>query len=183
MVASVFGRFSTAQVLNGTTAWSRISAARDTIVDEDSIGVAQLVAEFHADPPHLLLAAAGRDARVAFRGRETVGPQQADVLEMITASGVRRVLFLDVESHRLLAMEDNPGGRFPAGPTLRRVYGDYRTVEGILWPHAEERILDGELAMSLKIKQVDFNSGVVNGVFERPATPTEAHETAPPRRR
>jgi hypothetical protein len=183
MVASVMGRFSTAQVLNGATAWSRITAARDTILDEDSIGVAQLVAEFHADPHHLLLAAAARDARVAFRGRETVGPKEADVLEVITAKGLRRVLFLDVESHRLVAMEDNPGARFPAGPTLRRVYGDYRTVEGILWPHTEDRILDGELAMSLKIKQVDFNSGVLNGMFERPATPAETHQTAPPRRR
>jgi len=130
----------------------------------DSTTVAALRFAFLSDLPHLLLAASQPTSKVALRGHETVGDRDADVLEVRLADGRRYVLLVDAENHRLVGMEQNEGARF-----ARRLYGDYRPVNGILWPYSEDRSQDGQRVMVLAIKKVELNTGVSDDLFRKPS--------------
>jgi hypothetical protein len=41
-------------------------------------------------------------------------------------------------------------------------------VSGVQWPFHEERLLDGQPAMTLSLKRVAFNTGVSDDLFRRP---------------
>ena len=96
-----------------------------------------------------------------------IGERRANVVEVVTGDG-RWVLFLDSDSHRMVAMEENAGSAM-AGPALRRTYADMRPEQGIVWPHTEERILDGERTITLRFKSVQFNTGITEDAFTRPS--------------
>jgi predicted Zn-dependent peptidase len=165
-----FMQFSNTQVLEGSHAWSWGGARGDSIVEEDSLAVLALSGGFRSDLHHVLLAASQSAARVAHRGREPLGGREVDVVEVVSPGDERLVLFLDPESRRLLAVEQNErvGVRVES---VRRVYGDWRTVEGVVWPHHEERLLNGERAVVLTYRKVDFNAGVSDSLFAPPGAP------------
>ena len=99
-----------------------------------------------------------------------IADHPVNVVEIVTAGG-RWVTYLDSASHSLVGTEENAGSAL-AGPTLRRVYGDLRPEQGILWPHTEERLLDGERMIVLHARSVRFNTGIPLAAFERPASKT-----------
>jgi len=154
------------QALDGDRGWIRVDVPKDSTTDEDSLGVIGLKGLYQTDPLHLLLAAAGTDARVAYRGDDVLADHPVNVVEIVSR-GSRWVVFLDSASHALAGMEENAGSAL-AGPTLRRVYGDLRSEQGILWPHTEERLLDGERTIVLHVRSVRFNTGIPDAAFERP---------------
>jgi len=161
-----FDQKRTTQVLNGARAWSLAGARGDSVIDEDSLAVGALRAGFRSDPHHVLLMAADPAARVVLRGREAISGRTLDVVE-VTAAGDRHVVLLDPESHRLAGVEQNE--RALLGTTsVRRLYSDYRTTESIVWPHVEERLINGEKAMTLVTRKVDFNSKVKETLFRHP---------------
>ncbi|HEY3217225.1 MAG TPA: pitrilysin family protein, partial [Candidatus Eisenbacteria bacterium] len=174
IMVTEFGRTSTFQALEGDRGWAKGGAAGDSILDQDSLGVASLRAGFSMDPLHLLLAAADPTSRVAFRGREPVAKHEAEVVEVVTADGERRVLFFDPQSHRMVAVEENEGPG-PA-PVLRRIFDDFRPVQGIVWPWSEERLVNGETAIRLTVQRVDLNGNVPDDLFHRPTDkPSHPH--------
>ncbi len=151
------------QVLDGDHAWSMAGENPVRFENLDSLAAAGLRAGFRSDLHHLLITAADPTARVAWRGQERVDNTDADVIEVVARDGERRVLFLDAASHRLVAMEQNDGGH-----SARRHYRDFRDVNGVLWPFNEERLLDGQRAMTLTLRRVAFNTGVKDEVFRKP---------------
>jgi hypothetical protein len=153
------------QGLDGNRGWSQTGERPAHIEDQDSVGVAALQSAFRSDLHHLLLMAADSTTRAAWRGREQLEAGEADALEIVTADGVRRVLFLDPQSHRLVGMEQGEGGH-----SARRLYSDHREVSGIRWPFREERLLDGRPAMTLEIQRVAFNTGVRDERFRKPGS-------------
>jgi len=173
-IESTFRHVVAIQALNGRQAWSAAGAQADSILDADSLGVAEMRAVFLGDPLHVLLACTETGTRLAWRGEDEIGVRPTDVVEMVTAGEQRRVLFFDRETHHLVAMEDNQGSPL-AGPALRRLFGEYRSQQGILWPHFEERLLNGERTLTLKTTQVRFNTGLAGAVFERPGQVTGGH--------
>jgi zinc protease len=168
-----FESFSTEQTLSGNDAWS---VASGVVQMMDSVGVAGLRAGFASDPIHLLVWAADPAAQVASRGRETIASRPVDVVEVRYPDGAVRRLGFDAESHRLAAMDQSEPG---SGASLgaRRLYGDYRLVQGVWWPHREERFLNGERVMLLTVNQALFDTGVDDASFEKPEP-----ELAPPSR-
>ena len=50
----------------------------------------------------------------------------------------------------------------------RRVYRDFRTVSGVLWPFHEERMLGGTKTMTLSLRSVTIDTGVSDSIFEPP---------------
>jgi hypothetical protein len=110
---------------------------------------------------------------VAYRGEEVVHGALVDVVEIVNANRERRVLFLDRESHRVVGEEQNQGSAL-RGPSLRRLFGDLRAVQGIVWPHHEERLLNGERTVTLTVRSVRTNSGIVPSVFRKPGAPAPA---------
>ncbi len=169
------------QALDGDRGWTQAGDEAATVEDLDSVGVAGLRSGYRSDLKHLLLSAADPASSVVWRGQERRDERDADVLEVVSADGERRVLFLEVESHRLVAMEQNDGGH-----SARRIYRDLRPVNGVLWPFGEERLVDGQRTMSFALTRVAFNTGVKDAVFKRPgtkpATPSKA-PAKPPRAR
>jgi predicted Zn-dependent peptidase len=161
---TTFPGIRSAQVLDGDHAWALTGDNPPQVEDLDSLAVVGLRAGFRSDLHHLLLTAADSAARVAWRGQERVDERDADVIEVIARDGERRVLFLDAASHRLVAMEQSE-----AGHSARRYYRDFRDVNGVLWPFSEERLLDGQRAMTLTVRRVAFNTGVKDEVFRRPS--------------
>jgi len=165
--SSVFEGGEVSQVLNGTQAWSK--APGDSLLrDSDSSGVAGLRSGFDTDLPHLLLSAADTSSRVAARGRETIGTQECDRVDVLVKDGQVRRLYLASDTHRLTAIDmPEPGFEF-IGPS-RRLYHDFRDVNGIAWPWAEERLLAGQNYMTLKLDAVRLNTGVSDDEFTKPA--------------
>jgi hypothetical protein len=175
LFSTTFPVLKTVQLLDGDQAWSMAGEDPGHFEDLDSLAVAGLQAGFRSDLHHLLLTAADTIARVAWRGQERVDETDADVIEVVARDGERRVLFLDAASHRLVAMEQNEGGH-----SARRHYRDFRDVNGVLWPFNEERLLDGQRAMTLTLRRVAFNTGVKDEVFRKPgaAKPPASPDTA-----
>jgi hypothetical protein len=167
LFTTTFSVVKTVQGLDGTIAWTQ-GGDPPTVQDLDSLSTAGLRAGFSSDLHHLLLATADSTARVAWRGEEHIEDHVADVLEVVAADGARWVLFLDPASHQLLAMDQGDGGH-----SARRLYGDARAVNGILWPFYERRLFDGQPAMTLTLRRVAFNTGINDALFRRPAATPE----------
>lgn len=155
------------QALDRDRAWTRISAPQDSIIDEDSLTVAGLKAVFQSDPIHLLRTATEPGTRLAWRGEEEIAGRIADVVEMVTADGTRSVLCFDRDQRYLVAVEENQGSPL-AGPVLRRVFGQPRAEQGVVVPHFEERLLNGERTLTLKSTKFLFNTGLDAMAFEKP---------------
>lgn len=154
------------QVLDGSKGWARPGDPPAPVEDLDSVSVAGLRSGFRSDPLHLMLSAAASGTRVAWRGQERRDDRDVDVVELVAADGERRLLFLDVTSHRLVAMEQSDVGR-----SVRRIYRDLRDVKGVLWPFYEERLLDGHRAVTVTLSRVALNTGVSDAQFAKPGTP------------
>jgi zinc protease len=156
------------QGLEGSRGWVFSSAMGDTVLPADTATVAGLQAALQSDVVHLLRLASDPGARVAARGRENVAPDRpSDVVEVIDARGVRRVLFLDPTSHRLIGLEQDEG-TFGGGLPVRRLFSDHRQVSGVLWPFAEVRTVRGERLMTIQARSVRLNAGVTDGTFSPP---------------
>jgi predicted Zn-dependent peptidase len=156
------------QGLEGSRGWVFASAMGDTVLPADSATVAGLQAAFQSDIVHVLRIATDPATKVASRGRENLAPDRpADVVELIDARGVRRVLFLDATSHRVAGLEQDEG---MAGGTLpvRRIFSDLRTVSGVLWPFSEVRTVRGERLMTIQARSVRLNAGLTDGAFSPP---------------
>jgi zinc protease len=162
-----FADFETRQVLNGRQAWSRTGLDSTQVVAADTSQVAGLRSGFGSDIVHLLLAGIGPGAAPALLGHDKVGGRDADVVRL-TAHGETRHYYFDAETHRLLAI-DEPA---PAvmGRVARRLYTNYKTVEGVLWPMSEERQVDGTRIMSVTVKSVALNRGVPDALFLPPSS-------------
>jgi len=163
--STTFATFRSVQVLDGDKAWSTVDETPPRYEDLDDQATSALRSGFRSDLQHLLVAAADPKARVAWRGVERVADQDADVVEMVAPDGDRRVLFLDMTSHRLVAMEQSEGGH-----SARRQYRDFRDVNGVLWPFGEDRLLDGQRVVEVALRRVAFNTGLRPDQFHKPST-------------
>jgi len=164
-----FQGFDARQTLNGMQAWSQPLGDSTHLVMADTLLVAGLRAGFSSDLPHLLLGALDPGAHPSYQGRDQVSGRDADVVRVDLQGGERRRFYFDAQTHQLLAM-DEPG---PAGmgTTARRIYGSPAKVDGVLWPMTEERQLDGQQVMTLKVKSVKLNTGVSDAMFRKPNVP------------
>jgi len=60
---------------------------------------------------------------------------------------------------------DNPAMKIP----YRRVYSDYRTVNGLAVPFRQDEYAGAVLASTTELTAVQFNTGLVDGDFAIPA--------------
>ncbi|MBI5709026.1 MAG: insulinase family protein [Candidatus Eisenbacteria bacterium] len=176
--ATHFLAFDTQQILNGRRAWSRFSGDSVRVSEMDSLSTEALRTGFSSDVVHVLLAAAEVGAAVAARGTDLVDGHETDVVEVVAPGRETRRLHLDAATHRLVALDqsEDPVGH---GLAVRRIYRDHRTVNGVLWPFHEERMLGGVRVMTLLVRSVTVDSGVDDALFQRP--PDSAKATAPRR--
>jgi zinc protease len=172
---TTFMQLMTVQAVHGDTAWTRMSSGKnDSTFNESPETAVAMRRAFASDVPHLLLTAADPKSRVAFRGQDEAGGGLADVVEVVAADEARWVLFLDPRTHRLVAAEDNQGSPL-RGAALRRLFADLRTEQGVLWPHREERQVDGERTLTLTVSRVQINTGIPPEAFWRNVPAAASH--------
>lgn len=168
-----FQGIDTRQVLNGRQAWTSLGA-NTPAREADSASVRAMRGGFESDLPHLLLSAADSTSRVTARPAERVGDVLADAVDVTPRGGEPRRMFFDPASHRLIAMDvAEQMSRTGAIPS-RRFYRDPRTVDGVVWPHEEERLLAGNPFMTIRITEIHVNIGVDDREFARPGAPGPA---------
>lgn len=169
-------QFENGQVLNGGRGWTYMGTGDSLTVNEiDSIGVAALRAAFRADVVHTLLVAAAPGTQVAARGSARVDGRDAAVLEVVRpgAGGApeRSLLYLDPKTRRLVAEDLAEDPAQPGTFLSRRVYRDYRAVDGVQWPFYEERLRSGAKTMTVLLRSVTLDTGLSDAWFERPHVP------------
>jgi zinc protease len=166
------GEMENGQVLNGDRGWLYVNLGDSLqVMDADSTGMEAMRAAFRSDIVHTLLAAADPAAGLAWGGAGRADGHDAERLDVTLparagAPGERRTLWFDAKEHHLIAEEvADPRGR---APSFRKVYRDFRPVDGVLWPFYEERMLAGTKTMTLALREVRINTGVLDGLFRRP---------------
>ena len=162
-----FHDFETRQTLNGRAAWSRSGVDSGQIVEADSIQILALRSSYNSDPGHLLLAGFRAGAVPAFAGSERIAGRAVDVVSLDAPGLERRRYLFDAESHRLVGLEESAPS--VVGQVSRRLFSDFKTADGVLWPMAEERQVDGKPIMMIALRSVELDRGVPERMFERPA--------------
>ena len=159
--------FEAREILDHGRAWSQAGSDTSHVIEADSLQTAGMQAAFRSDLPHLLLAGVQPGAHPIYRGRGRIGDRDAEVVRLDLADGLRRLFYFDTENHQLLAIDEPalPG----SGLVLRRLYSDYRSVDGVLWPMSEERQVDGNRVTQLTLRKVVLNTGLPDRLFEPPA--------------
>lgn len=160
--STTFEGMSTEQTLNGDRAWA-VSAG--SLQFMDSLGVQGMRSGFTSDIIHLLRAASARDVKVAARGKETFQGRETNAVEFGEGPN-RRMLYLEALTNRVAGLDQREIG--PDGEPLvaRRIYREYRTVQGVVWPHVEERLFNGERVMLMQVERLALDIGVGDDLFE-----------------
>ncbi|HVN09075.1 MAG TPA: hypothetical protein VMV61_08895 [Patescibacteria group bacterium] len=99
---------------------------------------------------------------VTWIAHSAVGGRPADQVEVVTASGVKRELYFDSQSHLLLKEAAPPGA-----PDREILYSDYRAESGIQLPHALEIHL-GFAVSHVSVTRIVVNQTIPDHVFDFP---------------
>lgn len=100
-------------------------------------------------------------------GTEELDSNQVYHLRLTKADGDIDELFIDVNSHLLHKMIRKTiinGSEVE----MEVRFDDYRNIEGILLPFEVEQYFNGQLGMTIKIKEVKFNIEVEDNLFIKP---------------
>ncbi len=158
-------------VLSGAKAWSSPLDTLTKFHDSDTTKVAALRQGFRGDVIHVLLDAADPRARVAARGNTLLNGANHERVEVWTAFGSHRMMYLDPATHLLAGVELLDSDNRDGSAAVRRWYHDYRAVDGIRLPFDEQRWLGAQRVMHLKLTRYALNAGVADGLFVHPETP------------
>jgi hypothetical protein len=172
------GGFETGQVLDGARGWTYMGTADSlSVSDVDSVGVVAMRTLFGSDVVHTLLAALAPSVQVAARGPGRADGRDVEVLEVIRPAAAggsgpeRSRLYLDSRDHRLVAEDFGEDTARPGTFQVRRVYRDYRPVNGVQWPFYEERHRGGTRTATILLQKVTIDTGLSDDRFERPRLP------------
>jgi len=78
-------------------------------------------------------------------------------------------VYLDQETHRIVAMDYRDQGMNGAPVMARMVMSDYKDVgRGIAWPHTRKILHDGEPFATLTLDSIQLDPGVDGSVFQMP---------------
>jgi zinc protease len=154
------------QLCSGNEGWAFLKTDSTTVMAIDSLGIRKLHASAASDLVHELRMASGAGGDPVWRGTEMIGDRNCDLVEFTTPYGRQR-LSVDIVTHRVLELGSGLG---PRGIWLdRRVLSDFRRVNGLLLPFAEERALRGERTWRMAATTVLVNSEIPPALFARPA--------------
>jgi len=98
-------------------------------------------------------------------GMDKVGGKDAYKVELDFPGGSKTTYYFDAQSG--LKVKDSKTVKAPQGEfTQSTEYGDYREVEGVLYPFKYEQSV-GPQALSLTVSSIEVNKGVEDSVFEK----------------
>lgn len=156
--------FESRQVLDRGRGWALSIADTASLVELDSLALAQLEVSRESDLVSVLLAASRPSARPALRGRELIEGREADLVDLHTRHGVLR-LVLDARTRRVLAID---GGLSRQVFLERRRLRDFKLVRGLLLPHDEERFIEGQSVSRIRTTRLELGAPIDEQLFVRP---------------
>lgn len=163
---------------DGTSApWEFDTASWPPRYRDMPVGAARtFMADAEFDDP--LVAAEGRGFTLEYAGQF-----EADGRKMLRVLVTRRLvetfsLIVDEETCLIqmrVEQRESAGGR---GIRVATHYADYRSVEGVLFPHTITLSIDGKVTQQTKIARIEANPGLDAASFRR-SQPPPAAEPAP----
>ncbi len=145
---------------NGRTAWREDKSGGLRTLTGPAQSRARSAAAFRADR---LLNYKKEKIRATALGPGAAQKRPALLVQLTTASGIQRKLFFDTENYLLLKEEqETDDGREEI------LYGDFRAVGGLLFPHHIE-IARGGRGWTLQARQVRLDAPVETALFDFPS--------------
>lgn len=127
----------------------------------------EMAKQMQRQPIFLVQKAGDPKLVVASAGKEKVGDIEAELLDVVYDKAEVR-WFVDPATGRLLRSSHSGVGR--EGPVKSVIdYGDYRNVDGLILPFAQEVTQNGQKAQSSKTTEIKVNTKPDASLFERSA--------------
>jgi outer membrane lipoprotein-sorting protein len=166
------------QAYDGSTGWSVMPFMGKKDAEKMSEDELKAVQE-DADIDGALVDYKTKGNKVELLGKEDVQGSPAYKLKITMKNGVERTLYIDAESFLEVKAESKRKiqGQDMEGETI---IGDYKPVEGIMYPYSLESKLKGKEGMgqSIVIEKIEVNPTIDAATFTMPAAPKpEAVET------
>ena len=147
------------EAYNGKSAWHRNAEGElGTLVGPDGLQV-EAVAQYYNS--HLVNSKKAKLA-LSFVGSAQVRGKDAQQLEITTATGLKREVFFDPQSHLIVKESATVGG-----VDEEILYDDYQATEGVKLPHKIE-LHRGPSAYNIGVTRVDINGTIGERVFDFP---------------
>lgn len=170
------------QAYDGTTGWSVMPFMGKKDAEKMSEDEVKAVQE-DADIDGSLVDYKTKGNKVELLGKEDVQGSPAYKLKVTMKNGVERTLYIDADTFLEVKAESKRKiqGQDMEGETL---LGDYKAVDGIMFPFSLESKLKGKEGMgqSITIEKVELNPTVDATTFAMPAPPAPKPENAEPKK-
>lgn len=165
------------QAFDGTTAWM-INPLMGSEAPQEMTGPQADLAKDQADFDGPLLDWKGKGHTLEYVGTEEVGGAKAHKLKLTKKNGQTQFLYLDAES----GIDLKTTVQVPQGATTMTVeteMSDYRTVEGIMMPHALKTSINGMPTGSIVVEKIELNVPIDEAQFKMPAPKPPAPKPQP----
>lgn len=106
-------------------------------------------------------------------GKEDVEGTEAQKLKLTLKNGEVRYLYLDPDSG-LELKETTIIKREGVERSFDTFFGDYKTVEGLVFPMSIELKMQGQPGPAYTIEKVELNTDLADTLFEMPAAPAQS---------
>ncbi|WP_269538638.1 hypothetical protein [Cerasicoccus fimbriatus] len=173
LVFEISGRDELIIGFNGQTAWSQVK--RDgqnvSIRPFSEAELPQLIqhADFDLAPQkYLLVGEYSKDRQATVMQAKSMSPElldgeMYDVYRIEESGRPTIICYQDMSSNLLRQTETKIGN-----DRYREVYEDYRKVEGVYFPFLQTSYVNGKLESVSRIKQVQYNTGLIMSLFDPP---------------
>lgn len=158
--------FESRQVLDGRKGWMLAQADTASLSEADSAGVESMQSIFESDLVNTLRGALAPGSRAAARGKDRVNGRECDLVDFVTARGIRTRLALDSSTRRVAAIDGALGADLVWHE--RRVFNDIRLVSGLQLPFTEQRYVDGTLLTTFNVRKVSVDGSIDEAIFRMP---------------
>ena len=79
-------------------------------------------------------------------------------------------IYLDAATHQIKRMDYRSKSLMTQSPvTATEIFGDYKTVGGVSYPHARKLLHDGEQVATITVASLEINQGIEESIFEMPS--------------
>jgi hypothetical protein len=147
------------EAYNGKSAWRRNAAGElGTLVGPEGMQL-EAAAQYYNSR---LVNPKKEKMALAFIGNTTVGGKDARELEVTTATGMKRHVFFDPQTHLIVKEAATVGG-----VEEEILYGDYRTVDGVKLPNKIE-LHRGGASYDINVTRAVVNGTIGERVFDFP---------------
>lgn len=156
----------------GKSAWQQMGSRVYDLPPDDCVTGRQ-------HQPDILLRAAAEGAELSYAGTLELDGEPVEAIDFTEEAGTTRIL-IDPENAWVRALEykamTNQGMGQKEEVFFKTVWGDYREVGGVPYPHALTEYRDGVERMTVRLESVTLDEEPALELFAKPEAEEEAKE-------